>query len=185
MMSFRSWPILLGLALGLACVGHEASAQSGEVVPLCIPAGGGRLEMDLSGQFEAHVDWDNEGTRCEGGPRPRGDALRLMFSREDDALLVVVAITGLERGAVGKGMLANLTVVREGLGEFYGTLGADACVVDVDENLLEEGTAHSYRISGQGRCVAPIEAIGRKGELRVERFEFTGLAYWPEYEDED
>jgi hypothetical protein len=184
-MSRRFLPLLPGLALAIACVGSSAAAQPEEVVPACIPAGGGRLAMDIRGAFEAAVDWGNEGTRCEGGPRPRGDALRLMFSREDEALLVVVAITGLEREVVGKGMPANLTVVRQGLGEFYGTLGADACLVDVEENRPEEGIRHAYRISGRGRCLAPIDAIGRQGELRVERFEFTGIAYWPEDEHDE
>lgn len=176
-------------ALIALCLASGALANASELaadeMPSCIPGGGGRLVMELSGQFDASIDWGNEGTLCEGGPRPEGDALRLMFKREDDGLLVVIAITGLDRGVTGTGFLANLTMVREGRGEFYGTLGADACVVDVEENVPEPAVANAYRVSGQGRCVAPIEAIAREGEVRVaEPFQFTGIVYWYDEQDE-
>lgn len=149
----------------------------------CIPGGDGRLQMTISGHFAAAVDWDNEGTTCAGGPRPGGEALRLMFNRPDESLLVVIGITGLERGATGEGLPANLTVVREGRAEFFGTLGADACLVDVTENALVAGSADVYRVGGRGRCLAPIEAVAREGEIRISPFEFTGIAAWP-LEDE-
>ena len=174
--------VAAGLALGLPA---GAVASVAEPVAGCLPDGGGRLLMDISGDFDAALDWPNEGTRCEGGPRPRGDALRLMFSRDDDGLLVVIGITGLARGATGEGMLANVTLVRQGLGRFYGTLGADACIVTVVENAAVAGLADAWRVSGQGYCAAPIEAIAREGEVRIAPFEFTGLAFWPDEETED
>lgn len=151
----------------------------------CLPGGGGHLRLEISGDFAAQVDWQDAGTVCDGGPRPNGDALRLVFSRDDDGLMVLVGITGLQRGASGEGLLANITIVRQGMGQFYGTLGAHACVVDVTANLPEPGVEDGYRVSGHGRCAAGIEAIGRPGEIRVSPFEFTGLAYWPEQQDED
>lgn len=156
--------------------------HAGEAGYSCLPGGGGGLELEISGEFEARVAWGNEGTRCEGGPRPAGDALRLMFSRDEDGLLMVLGITGLERGATGAALLANLTIVRQGLGMFYGSLGADACVVEVDENVAEAGHPDTWRVSGRGRCEAPIEAIAREGEIRVAPFTFTGKAYWPDEE---
>lgn len=159
-----------------------APAAAGEE---CIPGGDGRLQMPISGHFSATLDWANEGTTCAGGPRPDGDALRLMFSRADDALLVVIGITGLARGATAEGLPANLTIVREGRAEFFGTLGADACLVDVTANDLVEGTADAYRVSGKGHCLAPIEAIARDGEIRVAPFEFTGIAAWPLEPEDD
>lgn len=164
-------------ALG-ALLARGACAE--EPVHECLAGGGGRLEIEISGDFEATVDWGNEATRCEGGPRPAHDALRLMFSRDDDGLLIVIGITGLQRGVAGEALLANLTVVRQGKGQFYGSLGADACVVDVHENVATPGQPDTFRVSGTGRCAAPIEAIARDGEIRVAPFTFTGKAYWPE-----
>jgi hypothetical protein len=176
----RSFIYLATAALG-ALLARGAYAE--EPVHECLAGGGGRLEIEISGDFEATVDWDNEGTRCEGGPRPARDALRLMFSRDDDGLLIVIGITGLQRGVAGEALLANLTVVRQGKGQFYGSLGADACVVDVHENVAAPGQADTFRVSGAGRCAAPIEAIARDGEIRVAPFTFTGKAYWPEEAD--
>jgi hypothetical protein len=178
-MTFRLSMICLA-ALGCAAAG---AALSAEPVPVCIGEGGGRLEMHIAGDFEATLDWGNEGTRCDGGPRPRGDALRLMFAREDQALLVVIAVTGLERGTTGENMGASLTVVREGLGHFYGSMGADACVVTVDSNVADPSGADRYLVSGHGRCTKPIGAIAREGEITIDAFAFTGVAWWPE-EDE-
>jgi hypothetical protein len=171
-----------GLAL---CALASAAAHATDAGGGCLPGDGGRLQMEISGDFEATLDWANEGTRCDGGPRPAGDALRLMFSREDDGLLVVIGITGLQRGQTGEGLLANVTLVRQGLGRFYGTLGADACVVAVAENKPVEGLADAWRVRGQGYCAASIEAIARDGEIRIAPFEFTGLAFWPDQPEED
>lgn len=168
--------LLAALLAGLPA----AAAMAEDAASDCIPGGDGALRMEISGYFDARVDWANAGTRCAGGPRPDGDALRLMFSRPDDALLVVIGITGLARGATGTGLPANLTIVREGRGEFFGSLGADACLVDVTENAPIADAADGFRVSGQGRCLAPIDAVARDGEIRVAPFEFTGLAYWPE-----
>lgn len=171
-----------GLAL---CALANAAAPAADAGSECLPGSDGRLQMEISGDFEATLDWANEGTRCDGGPRPAGDALRLMFSREDDGLLVVIGITGLQRGQTGEGLLANVTLVRQGLGRFYGTLGADACVVVVAENSPVDGLADAWRVRGQGYCAASIEAIARDGEIRIAPFEFTGLAFWPDEPEED
>jgi hypothetical protein len=178
-----------GLLAGLIMIGSAmtliqgAGADGPGSTTECLPGGGGGLEMEISGEFDASIDWSNRGTQCDGGPRPEGDALRLMFSRDDEGLLIVLAITGLERGSVGDGMLANLTIVRQGAGLFYGSLGADACLVDVAEHVAEDGLSGAYRVSGKGRCEAPIEAIARAGEIRVAPFAFTGKAHWPDEDD--
>jgi hypothetical protein len=164
------------LAIGLLA---GSPASGADDATACLPGGEGRLQMEISGYFDATLDWGNAGTRCAGGPRPEGDALRLMFGRADDALMVVIAIAGLERGAVGARLPANLTVVREGRGEFFGTLGADSCLVEVTENAALADAPDSYRVSGSGRCLAPIEAVAGSSEIRIAPFEFTGFAEWP------
>jgi hypothetical protein len=179
----RLLPRIALLAVPASLAG--AVALAAEVPVECIPGGGGRLQLAVSGDFVADLDWGNAGTQCDGGPRPAGDALRLMFNRDDDGLLIVIGITGLARGATGSGLLANVTVVRQGLGLFYGTLGADACIVEVEGNVAEPGFTDAYRVSGHGRCEAAIEAIGREGEIRIAPFEFTGLAYWPDEDQQE
>jgi hypothetical protein len=172
--------LLLVACLSSAPLAWPAAANGVEDAAVaCLPGGEGRLQMEIAGHFEASLDWGNAGTRCAGGPRPQGDALRLMFGRADDALMVVIGIAGLERGGVGSGLLANLTIVREGRGEFFGTLGADACLVDVIENTPLADIPGAYRVRGSGRCLAPVEAVAGPAEIRVAPFEFTGFAEWP------
>jgi hypothetical protein len=167
----------------LSCAAAAEAALAADPAPVCIWEGGGHLEMQIGGDFEATLDWGNAGTRCDGGPRPDGDALRLMFSREDEALLVVIAVTGLQRAATGEDLGANLTVVREGLGHFYGSLGADACVVTIDGNVPDPSGPDRYRVSGHGHCTRPVGAIAREGAITIDTFKFTGLAWWPLEDD--
>jgi hypothetical protein len=169
----------LGVVAGVLAF---VAAHADEEIHACLPDGGGRLEMQISGEFEKVIAWDNAGTQCEGGPRPTGEALRLMFSRDDDGLLVVLGITGLARGATGSGLLANLTIVRQGMGRFYGSLGADACVVGITEHSPLPASGGAWRVGGHGRCEAAIDAIAREGEIRVAPFVFTGKAFWPDEE---
>jgi hypothetical protein len=179
-MSLRACCLALAASASLL---PDAKARAAEDPGACLPGGGGRLVMEITGAFEAGIDWGNAGTHCEGGPRPRGDALRLMFSREDDGLLVVIGITGLGRDVASGELPANLTIVRQGLGEFYGSLGADACRVTVDVNETVPALADAWRVSGRGWCERPIEAIARDGEVVVGPFEFTGMAIWPDEDD--
>ena len=172
--------LILLLTAWLAMAPLASPAADGAVdTTACLPDGAGRLQMAISGHFDAMLDWGNAGTRCAGGPRPDGNALRLMFSRAEDAVLIVIAVTGLERGGTGDGLPANLTLVREGRAEFFGTLGADTCLVDVVENTPLAGVPGAYRVSGSGRCLAPIEAVAGSSEIRIAPFEFTGYAEWP------
>jgi hypothetical protein len=180
-MDCRLAPMTL---LAWLCALAGPAALASEPSHSCLPEGDARLEMRITGDFQAEVRWGNAGTRCDGGPRPDGDALRLMFGRDDEGLLIVLGIAGLERAATGAGLQANVTIVRQGLGQFYGTLGAGACVVSVEENTAIAGMIDAYRVSGRGRCESPIEAINRDGHIRVGPFEFTGLAFWPD-EDRD
>lgn len=146
----------------------------------CLPDDGGQFHMAISGSFEAQLDWSGDRLVCEGMPRPDGTGLRLMFGNEADELLIVLGVSGLSRGATGRDLPANLTLVRQGLGEFYGTLGEGNCRVDILENrpLGNTGQA-SWRIRGEGRCQEPVGAIGNDGAVSIAPFSFTGVAAWP------
>ena len=145
----------------------------------CLPDGSGRLDMVVSGALEARIAWA-EGMECQGMPRPDGSGLRVMFANRQELLLVVIGISGVERGATGEDLPANFTLVKEGAGEFYSTLGDELCSVTLLENAPLEGTADEvFRIRGEGVCQAPVPAVGREGEVAIRPFAFTGMAIWP------
>lgn len=166
-------PVALVLAAALPGL-VVADAPTG-----CLDATAGALSLPLSGAVDTTLEWSGSGLECQGMPRPDEDGVRLMFSHADDAMLVVLGVTGLERGETGRGLAANLTLVREGAGEFYGTLGTENCTVDVRRNeRWDDGPGESWRVSGIGRCPAPVLAIGREGAVRVAPFSFDGVVDW-------
>ena len=145
----------------------------------CLADGTGRLDMVVSGALEARIAWA-EGMECQGMPRPDGSGLRVMFANRQESLLVVVGIEDVERGGTGDDLPANFTLVKEGAGEFYSTLGDAVCRVTILENTPVQGTGNAvFRVRGEGECPDPVPAVSREGEIRVRPFAFTGMAIWP------
>ena len=172
-MPRRCFPVPLAI---LACL-SALPVQAGETG--CLADGSGRLDMVVSGALEARIAWA-EGMECQGMPRPDGSGLRVMFANRQESLLVVIGIAGVERGGTGNGLPANFTLVKEGAGEFYSTLGDEVCRVTLLENTPVEGTGDAvFRIEGEGECPDPVPAVSREGEIRVRPFAFTGTAIWP------
>ncbi|MEJ2513628.1 MAG: hypothetical protein P8080_02390 [Gammaproteobacteria bacterium] len=160
--------------------GLLATAAGPAAAADCLADDAGRLEMIVNGSLEARIAWSGGSLRCDGMPRPDGSGLRLMFGNEAEALLVVIGVTGAARGETAEDLPANLTLVREGEGEFYSTLGDDICQVTLTENRPEAGReAGIFRVSGTGECARPIPAVAREGEVRVRPFSFTGRVLWP------
>src|SRR5262245_21993787 len=42
----------------------------------CLPSGDGFFRARLDGALERRLDWSNNGTSCEGMPRPDGNGIR-------------------------------------------------------------------------------------------------------------
>lgn len=168
-------PLLLLTAACWVAAPGAAAAQE----PSCLPDGSGQLDMVVTGALQARVAW-SEGMECQGMPRPDGTGLRLMFADREEALLVVIGVEGVGRGGTGRDFPANFTLVREGEGEFYSTLGDATCRVDILENSPADPEAPDvFRVSGEGHCPAPVPGVGRPAEILVRPFAFTGQALWP------
>ena len=147
----------------------------------CLPSGDGFLQARLDGALEMRLDWKNDGTQCEGMPRPEGNGIRLSFSRrlddEGGRLLIVFGIAGLSESSSGRALPANLTIIEEGGRQIYGTLGDDKCVVDeLKQQLLTPWSPESrtYRVSGRGFCMQPARAVGGNDGVLMSRFDFAG-----------
>jgi hypothetical protein len=151
---------------------------------LCRPAKTGSLRARLQGAIETEIDWSAPQTpQCLGGPRPTGAGVRLLYkgSVEGQPLLLVIgaALTG-KRGTF-RNVPANVTIVREGAGEFYATQGDDKCALDEVRVEPETGVPGRYRLSGRGYCTQPARAMsGEPGVVLVSRFDVTALIDNPE-----
>jgi hypothetical protein len=146
----------------------------------CLPDGTGSLKARLSGAVRAELVWGNEGTECTGAVRPDG-GLRVRFSHEDGGnggrLVLLFGVAGLREGQSARALPVNVTVIREGLGEFYSTQGDNKCTLDEVRQEPLVGIPHrtrSYRIIARGFCTHPARAVRGDGVILLSRFDYVG-----------
>lgn len=153
----------------------------------CLPGGNGYLRARLAGSLQAELNWGNEGTECTGAVRPDG-GIRIRFTgplETGEKLVLVFGIATLREGRSAKLLPVNVTIIREGAGEFYGTQGDDKCTLDEVTQEPLVGVPHrsrSYRIVARGFCTEPARAIRGKGAVLISRFDFAGRV---DFDDED
>lgn len=160
----------------------------------CLPDGSGYLRARLKGSIDAELDWGNENTACTGAVRPADGGIRMRFTRElkadqthaaGDRLVLVFGIAGLREGDSARVLPVNVTVIREGNGEFYGTQGDDKCTLDTVAQTPLVGIPHrsrSYRIVARGFCTEPARAVAGTGAVLISRFDYAGRV---DFETED
>ena len=173
------------LTLGLTCKVHaqqptaaDDNVTTAPAPTACLPDGGGFLKARLSGAVQAELVWGNEGTECTGAVRPDG-GLRIRFSHDDGEgrLVLLFGVAGLREGRSAKALPVNVTVIREGLGEFYSTQGDNKCTLDEVRQEPLVGIPHrsrSYRIIARGFCTHPARAVRGEGVILLSRFDYIG-----------
>lgn len=158
----------------------------------CLPDGHGYLKARLSGAVKAELVWGNENTECTGAVRPDG-GIRVRFSRSDAAdgsrLVLLFGVAGLREGQSAQALPVNVTVIREGKGEFYSTQGDNKCMLDDVKQQPLIGIPHrsrSYRITARGFCTHPARAVRGEGVVLLSRFDYAGrVDFDTEDTDED
>lgn len=178
--------LLLTCSLAAGC-GRAADPPAAAVAPtppasagtLCAPADVGSLQARLSGAIDAEIDWSaGQEPQCRGDVRPTGDGLRLVFRGvvpEAGPLLILLGAGPLQPGVSARNVPVNLTVVREGSGEFFATQGDDKCAFDELRQSPSAGSAKSFLVEGRGFCTQPARAMGGDGAVLVTRFDVTAI----------
>ena len=173
--------------MGLSCKVHAQqapdvsdNANKPPTTVTCLPDGKGYLKARLSGAVQAELVWGNDGTECTGAVRPDG-GIRVRFSHKDGAdggrLVLLFGVAGLREGQNAKALPVNVTVIREGLGEFYSTQGDNKCTLDQVRQEPLVGIPHrarSYRIVARGFCTNPARAVRGDGVILLSRFDYAG-----------
>jgi hypothetical protein len=179
--------------LASACAAEPAadeanSAPDPAASAKCLPEGG-YVRARISGTMSQELDWPNEGTECTGAVRPTDGGVRMRFSRFDERsankIVLVFGIANLREGESAKTLPVNVTVIREGAGEFYSTQGDDKCMLDTIQQVPIVGVPHrsrSYRVTGRGFCTEPARAVRGTGAILLSRFDFAGRV---DFETED
>lgn len=184
---------LLALACGCAHTAEPNATGSEQTPPIeCLPDGGGYLRARLSGAIEEELHWENEGTECSGAMRPTDGGIRLRFGRLDPEsgvkIVLVFGVADLREGRAAKALPVNVTVIREGTGEFYGTQGDDKCMLDDVRQEPIVGIPHrsrAYRVIARGFCTEPARAIQGQGAVLLSRFDFAGRVDFEAEDTED
>lgn len=146
------------------------------------------MRARLSGAIDLELDWENDGTECTGAVRPTDGGVRMKFSRAaagDSNIVLVFGIANLQEGRSAKSLPVNVTVIREGEGEFYSTQGDDKCMLDEVSQEAIVGVPHrsrSYRVIARGFCTEPARAVRGPGVVLMSRFDFAGRV---DFETED
>lgn len=150
---------------------------------LCAPAPEGSLRARLQGAIDAELDWSPpQVAPCLGGTRPQGDGVRLVYKGELDGtpLLIVIGVASLARDtASARNVPANVTLVREGAGEFYSTQGDDKCALDEVRQEPIAGETGRYRLSARGYCTQPARALSGNGAVLMTRFDAVAIVAYP------
>jgi hypothetical protein len=171
-----------GLAWRLQAAPPEA-AQDGPETPsvICLPDGDGYVRARITGALNAELTWDNDGTECTGALRPTDGGARMRFSRSDPAgdapLVLLFGVAGLREGEPAPLLPVNVTVMREGAGEFYSTQGDDKCMLENVRQTPIAGAPHdlrSYRVAARGFCTEPARAVRGPGAVLLSRFDIAG-----------
>jgi uncharacterized membrane protein (UPF0127 family) len=160
---------------GLICALSLLSLCKVHAEVQCIPDGSGFLRAKISGAIKQELRWGNDGTECTGGVRPAGAGLRLTFAHTsgDERLRIVFGIAPLAEGTSAKALPVNVTLVREGKGEFFGTQGDDKCTLDEVRQEKLPG-ARTYRVVGRGFCTEPARSVNGPDSILLSRFDFAG-----------
>jgi len=169
--------------VGISACGHargpEATAPDTTAAdPLCRMADEGSLVARLQGAIDADLDWGPQATHCLGGVRPSGDGLRLLFKGSvpgGGTLTVVIGAAPLRPGESARNVPVNLTVVREGTGQFFATQGEDKCAFDEVRQAPVAGAPDRYRLEGRGYCTQPARAVGGDGAVLLSRFDVVAV----------
>jgi len=145
---------------------------------LCVAAPTGSIKARLQGAIDTELDWGTDAPHCLGGLRPQGDCVRLIYKGSAPGvgpLLVVLGIAPLKPGESARNVPVNVTVVREGPGQFFATQGDDKCTLDSVSQAPLAGEAGRYRLEGRGFCTQPARAVGGDGAVLLTRFDVVAI----------
>jgi hypothetical protein len=103
----------------------------------------------VQGAIDAEIAWDDDASHCLGGVRPGGEGVRLLYKGsvpEAGSLLVVLGLAGLQPGQSARNVPVNLTIVREGTGQFFATQGGEKCALDTVAQAPLEDDPSRFRL---------------------------------------
>jgi len=192
--------LLCASAIVLACKVHAQSESEPPAAPPnpqtvpqtapqtteCLPDKSAYLKARVKGAIIEDLDWGSSDIQCTGAVRPTDGGVRMRFTHagaSGERLVLVFGIAGLREGQPARALPVNITVIREGSGDFYGTQGDDKCTLDEVKQVPLVGIPHrsrSYKVVARGFCTEPARAIRGAGAILITRFDYAGRVDYEE-----
>jgi hypothetical protein len=167
-----------------ATTGHAAAAAAGNASPgTASPVAASKcfLTTRLKGALDAAVDWQDGALLCEGGARPEGRGLRASFAGKGahgESLRFVFGMAAAPGEAAARNVPTHLTLIVEGTGTLYSTLGDSQCATELLEQSPVAARPGQWQVRARGYCIDPALTLDARARLYVERFDFEGLAHF-------
>jgi hypothetical protein len=144
----------------------------------CILDRSGYLHGQMYGAINRNVDWTGVDVACGGMTRPREQGVRLVFAAPADErsqrLVFVIGIDGAFNALPNRESAANLTIVDERSGRFFGTQGMARCWTTVSELRELARNPASFRIDGELYCAGSIPSLSDNSSVTLSDFHYSG-----------
>jgi hypothetical protein len=179
--------VMVGVLMLSAASAEESAGRKADAKNTCLPSGDGYVKARIAGAYDAELNWRNADVECTGAVRPDG-GVRMRFSGLDaggERVVLVLGVGALREGRNARLLPVNVTLMREGKGEFYSTQGEDKCMLDEVRQEPLVGIPHrsrSYRVVVRGACTEPARAVRSHGAVLLSRFDAAGRI---DFETED
>lgn len=164
----------------IAIAGPRRQAARSPVAAGCLPDGSGYLRARIRGDANLDIDWRNAQLECEGGSRPAGHGIRVVFAgplrAPGSRLRMIFGIGATVPGGSGRELPTNVTVIFEGERRLYSTEGQRKCTVDrlTQQRLAQRDGTMEYRVVARGFCFQPLTGLIHTGRIVLSRFDFAG-----------
>jgi hypothetical protein len=146
----------------------------------CVMDQDGYLTGELYGEVRKTLDWRGENMLCDGMPRPEGRGIRLVFSEQIDpdipGMVLVIGIADAQLGAPEQELEANVTIIDQVSGKFYGTQSQPRCWTRLTTQLRLTGTVEeSWRLDGSLYCASALAALVGPGSVTLDDIEYSSM----------
>ncbi len=142
---------------------------------LCRAVDDGYLSGHLYGALDRAIEWRGTDMTCEGGPRPNGEGLRLVFAAPADdsrpRLVFVIGVAGTVGDLSGSERLANITLIDEASGRFFSSGGQERCWTTVESVEYDGG---QVRIGGEVYCQGSLPSLSDGSSVTLRDFRYSG-----------
>ncbi|MGI9341329.1 MAG: hypothetical protein ACR2QV_00660 [Gammaproteobacteria bacterium] len=134
------------------------------------------LSGTLYGGLEREIEWRGDRMRCEGGPRPDGDGVRLVFAAPaaaaaGDRLVFVIGISGPLGSLTDAERPANVTIIDEATGRFFSSGQQDRCWTTVKS---ADGDGTRYFVAGEVYCAGSLPSLSDGSSVSLRGFRYAG-----------